>query len=112
MAPALLHLPEDPLRDLINDNFLQYASYVIRDRAIPQLEDGLKPVQRRILPHNFIELLKAQIAILENKRFKLVPDFPQGGLMDASEYDKGNGKVKLRAKIEKREPNKLVIREL
>ncbi|MBV9998827.1 MAG: DNA topoisomerase IV subunit A [Verrucomicrobia bacterium] len=235
--PALLHLPEDPLRDLINDNFLQYASYVIRDRAIPQLEDGLKPVQRRILhalyekddgrfnkvanivghcmqyhphgdasiedalvnltnktyliegqgnfgnvltgdppaasryiecrltdlarneifnpklttyipsydsrnqepvvlpsklplllmlgaegiavglstrilPHNFIELLKAQIAILENKRFRLVPDFPQGGLMDASEYDKGNGKVKLRARIEQREPHKLVIREL
>jgi len=44
-----LHLPEDPLKDLINENFLQYASYVIRDRAIPQLEDGLKPVQRRIL---------------------------------------------------------------
>src|SRR3984893_11597987 len=51
MSPdsALLHLPEDPLKDLVNDNFLQYASYVIRDRAIPQLEDGLKPVQRRIL---------------------------------------------------------------
>jgi len=232
-----LHLPEDPLRDLINDNFLQYASYVIRDRAIPQLEDGLKPVQRRILhalyekddgrfnkvanivghcmqyhphgdasiedalvnlvnksyliegqgnfgniltgdpaaasrytecrltelarneifnpkvtafipsydgrnqepvvlpsklplllmlgaegiavglstrilPHNFIELLKAQIAVLEGKRFKLVPDFPQGGLMDASEYHLGNGKVKLRAKIENREQNKLVIREI
>src|SRR6201984_3807994 len=46
---AALHLPEDPLKDLINENFIQYASYVIRDRAIPQLEDGLKPVQRRIL---------------------------------------------------------------
>ena len=234
---ALLHLPEDPLKDMVNDNFLQYASYVIRDRAIPQLEDGLKPVQRRILhalyekddgrfnkvanivghamqyhphgdasieealvnlvnksyliegqgnfgniytgdppaasryiecrltelarqeifnpkltadtpsydgrnreplilpsklplllmlgsegiavglstrilPHNFIELLKAQVAILQEKRFKLVPDFPQGGLMDASEYDRGNGKIKLRAKIEKRDSNKLVIREI
>ena len=234
---ALLHLPEDPLKDMVNDNFLQYASYVIRDRAIPQLEDGLKPVQRRILhalyekddgrfnkvanivghamqyhphgdasieealvnlvnksyliegqgnfgniytgdppaasryiecrltelarqeifnpkltadtpsydgrnreplilpsklplllmlgsegiavglstrilPHNFIELLKAQVAILQEKRFKLVPDFPQGGLMDATEYDRGNGKIKLRAKIEKRDSNKLVIREI
>jgi topoisomerase-4 subunit A len=234
---ALLHLPEDPLKDLVNENFLQYASYVIRDRAIPQLEDGLKPVQRRILyalyekddgrfnkvanivghamqyhphgdasieealvnltnksyliegqgnfgniftgdppaasryiecrltelarheifnpkltasvpsydgrnreplllpsklplllmlgsegiavglstrvlPHNFIELLKAQVAILQDKRFRLLPDFPQGGLMDATEYDRGKGKIKLRAKIEKRESNKLIIREI
>ena len=234
---ALLHLPEDPLKDLVNENFIQYASYVIRDRAIPQLEDGLKPVQRRILhalyekddgrfnkvanivghamqyhphgdasieealvnltcktyliegqgnfgniytgdppaaaryiecrltelarselfnpklttyiptydgrnrepvalpsklplllmlgsegiavglstrvmPHNFIELLKAQMAILQDRRFKLLPDFPQGGLMDASEYQKGHGKVKLRARIEKRAGNKLVIQEI
>ena len=33
----------------MDDNFLQYASYVIRDRAIPSLDDGLKPVQRRIM---------------------------------------------------------------
>ena len=29
--------------------FLEYASYVILERAIPAVEDGLKPVQRRIL---------------------------------------------------------------
>src|ERR1700759_1250180 len=46
---ALPHLPDDPLEDLVNENSLQSASYVLRDRAIPQLEDGLKPVQRRIL---------------------------------------------------------------
>jgi topoisomerase-4 subunit A len=234
---ASLRLPEDPLKDLINDNFIQYASYVIRDRAIPQLEDGLKPVQRRILhalyekddgrfnkvanivghamqyhphgdasieealvnlvnksyliegqgnfgnlftgdppaasryiecrltelarnevfnpkltnytpsydgrnqepvilpvklplllmlgsegiavglstrimPHNFVELLKAQVAVLQDRRFKIFPDFPQGGLMDTSEYDQGKGKIKLRAKIEQRESNKLVIREI
>ncbi|NLB56333.1 MAG: hypothetical protein GX811_11320, partial [Lentisphaerae bacterium] len=34
---------------MIDENFLQYASYVICDRAIPTLEDGFKPVQRRIL---------------------------------------------------------------
>jgi topoisomerase-4 subunit A len=234
---AALHLPEDPLKDLINENFIQYASYVIRDRAIPQLEDGLKPVQRRILhalhekddgrfskvanivghcmqyhphgdasiedalvnltnrtyliegqgnfgnvltgdpaaasryiecrltelarnqifnpklteyvpsydgrnrepillpaklplllmlgsegiavglstrilPHNFIELIKAQVAVLQNKRFRLLPDFPQGGLMDPSDYNKGNGKIKVRAKIERRDNNRLVVREL
>ena len=31
------------LKKLFNDNFLYYASYVIKDRAIPDLEDGLKP---------------------------------------------------------------------
>ncbi len=38
-----------PLHRRVDRNFLEYASYVIRDRAIPNLEDGLKPVQRRIL---------------------------------------------------------------
>jgi topoisomerase-4 subunit A len=38
-----------PLRRLVDFNFLQYASYVICDRAIPNVEDGLKPVQRRIM---------------------------------------------------------------
>ena len=37
------------LRKLINTNFIEFASYVIKDRAIPELNDGLKPVQRRIL---------------------------------------------------------------
>lgn len=37
------------IKTLFDRNFLEYASYVIRDRAIPDLEDGLKPVQRRIL---------------------------------------------------------------
>ena len=40
---------ELPLHRRVDTSFLQYASYVIRDRAIPALADGLKPVQRRIL---------------------------------------------------------------
>src|SRR5690348_13899617 len=40
---------ELPLHKRVNTSFLEYASYVIRDRAIPHLADGLKPVQRRIL---------------------------------------------------------------
>ena len=43
------------IKNLFDKNFLQYASYVIKDRAIPDLEDGLKPVQRRIL-HSLFEM--------------------------------------------------------
>ncbi|MBQ6473854.1 MAG: hypothetical protein IJJ33_17840, partial [Victivallales bacterium] len=39
----------DSLRTFFDDCFIQYASYVVRDRAIPDVDDGLKPVQRRIL---------------------------------------------------------------
>src|SRR6185369_14923840 len=215
---------ELPLHRRVDTNFLQYASYVIRDRAIPNLADGLKPVQRRILwslhqnddgrfikvanivgdcmkyhphgdasigdalvvlankryviegqgnfgniytgdppaapryiecrltelartelfndeltefvpsydgrnkepvtfpsklplllmlgtegiavglsckilPHNFPELLEAQIAILKKQSFKVLPDFQTGGLMDAREYRDGTGSIKVRAKI-------------
>jgi topoisomerase-4 subunit A len=225
------------LRRLIDDNFIQYASYVIRDRAIPDLADGLKPVQRRILhslqenddgkfikvanivghtmqyhphgdasiadalvtlvnkryviegqgnfgnlltgdpaaasryiecrltdlarqhlfnaeltrfvpsydgrrkepvalpaklplllmmgaegiavglstrvlPHNFGELLVAQIAILQKKPFEIFPDFRQGGMMDVSEYADGTGRVRLRSHIEVRSSNTLVIRSV
>src|SRR5215468_1590025 len=233
----LLHLPEDPLRDLIDENFIQYASYVIRDRAIPQLEDGLKPVQRRILhalyekddgrfnkvanivghamqyhphgdasieealvnltnksyliegqgnfgniftgdpaaasryiecrltalareelfndeitelvpsydgrrdepvslpcklplllmlgtegiavgmssrilPHNFPELLQAQIAILKKEPFKCLPDFQTGGLMAAREYKDGTGQIKVRAKIKIKDDSTVAIKEI
>ena len=37
------------LSGMYRDWFLDYASYVILDRAVPHIEDGLKPVQRRIL---------------------------------------------------------------
>jgi topoisomerase-4 subunit A len=43
------------VKNLFDKNFLEYASYVIKDRAIPDLEDGLKPVQRRIL-HTLFEM--------------------------------------------------------
>ncbi len=37
------------LKKLYEENFLDFASYVIKERAIPDASDGLKPVQRRIL---------------------------------------------------------------
>ena len=226
---------EGPLKHLVDDNFLKYASYVIRDRAIPDVDDGLKPVQRRILhslyenddgkftkvanivgysmqfhphgdasiedalvtlankqyliegqgnfgnvltgdpaaasryiecrltplardeifdpdltdtvpsydgrkeepvtlpariplllllgadgiavglstrilPHNFNELLEAQVAILQKRPFEVFPDFPQGGQMDVSGYEKGRGYVRVRARIEPGEGRTLVVR--
>lgn len=65
-----------------------------------------------ILPHNFIELLEAEIAIIQKKPFEIFPDFQLGGIMDVSDYQDGLGKVKVRAKIEKEDKNKLVITEL
>ncbi len=41
------HIPH--VQDMYKEYFLDYASYVITDRAVPHLADGLKPVQRRIL---------------------------------------------------------------
>lgn len=221
----------------VDTNFLQYASYVIRDRAIPNIEDGLKPVQRRILwalkrmddgrlikvatvsgeamkyhphgqaaiddalvvlankryliegqgnygniytgdpaaasryiecrltelarteifndeltefipsydgrnnepvalpsklpltlmlgaegiavglscrilPHNFIELLQAQVAILKGESFKVLPDFQTGGLMDAREYNDGRGSIKVRAKIKAKDETTVLIKEI
>ncbi len=66
----------------------------------------------QIMPHNFTELLEAEILCLEGKNFKIFPDFPTGGIMDKSQYDKGRGKVKLRAKIEIKDAKTLVIREI
>lgn len=235
------HIPKHehhgPLTEMVDDNFLQYASYVICERAIPSVEDGLKPVQRRILhslherddgrfikvanvvghtmqyhphgdasiadalvvlankeyviegqgnfgnlltgdraaasryiecrltdlarnevfnkdltecipsydgrnnepvtlpcklpmllmlgaegiavglstrilPHNFIELLEAVIAAIQKKPFTVYPDLPRGGLIDVSEYEQGNGKIRSRARIEIKGKTKLIITEL
>ncbi len=66
-----------------------------------------------ILPHNFIELLQAQVAILRDDTFTLAPDFLQGGMIDVSEYDDGRGKIRVRARIERVSGSqKLVIRDV
>ena len=66
----------------------------------------------KILPHNLPEIWKAQIAVLQKKKFALYPDFAQGGLMDVSGYEDGAGKIEVRAKIESKDRKTVVIREL
>lgn len=66
----------------------------------------------RILPHNFIELLQAQVAILKGESFKCLPDFLTGGLMDAREYDDGRGSIKVRARIKTKDESTVVIHEI
>lgn len=63
----------------------------------------------RILPHNFCELLDAQIALLRKEPIELYPDFLQGGLMDAEEYEDGRGKVRVRARLEVPNDRKTII---
>ena len=66
----------------------------------------------RILPHNFPELLEAQIAILKKQPFKCLPDFQTGGLMDARGYKDGKGEIKVRAKIKTKDESTVVIKEI
>ena len=40
---------EQPLEDIVGERFGRYSKYIIQERALPDVRDGLKPVQRRIL---------------------------------------------------------------
>ena len=66
----------------------------------------------KILPHNFNEVIDAQISYLKNENFSLFPDFINGGLLDISEYEDGIGKVRVRARIDISEEKILTIKEL
>lgn len=68
----------------------------------------------KILPHNFIELIDASIAILNGVKPNLLPDFPTGGLADASNYNDGQrgGRVRVRARILERDKKTLAITEI
>lgn len=111
---------------MFNPDLTQYqASYDGRNQEplclpakIPLLlmqgTDGIAVgMSTHILPHNFVELLEAEIAWLEEEReIEVLPDFPTGGIMDASDYQGGKGKVKLRARIEIKDVKTIVITEV
>lgn len=126
-APRYIECRLTPLakETLYNDALTEYAeSYDGRNRE-PVVLPAKLPVllmmgtegiavgmTTMVFSHNFNELIDAEIAILKNRPFKLYPDFIQGGIMDASGYNDGNGTIKLRAKIEKDGDRKIVIREI
>lgn len=68
----------------------------------------------KILPHNFNELIDASIAILRGKKTNILPDFPNGGMADFSQYNDGlrGGRIRLRAKIRQLDKKTLVIDEI
>lgn len=70
------------VKNLFDQNFIQYASYVIRDRAIPEITDGLKPVQRRIL-HTLLKIDDGRYIKVANIVGRVMAYHPHG---DASIY--------------------------
>ncbi|MFZ4543034.1 MAG: DNA gyrase/topoisomerase IV subunit A [Saprospiraceae bacterium] len=68
----------------------------------------------KLLPHNFIELIKASIQVLTGRKPELFPDFQTGGFIDVRDYQDGQrgGKVRVRAKIVKVDNKSLAIKEL
>ena len=68
---------------IFDENFIEYASYVIRDRAIPDLLDGFKPVQRRII-HTLLEMDDGRYHKVANVVGATMKYHPHG---DASIYE-------------------------
>jgi topoisomerase-4 subunit A len=68
----------------------------------------------KILPHNFCELLEACIDHLNGKPINLIPDFMNGGMIDATQYNNGRkgSKVRVRAHIEDVDRKMLIIRDI
>ena len=55
---------DKPLEEVMHESMMPFAEYVILDRALPRVEDGLKPVQRRIL------YSMSELGITPDKPFK------------------------------------------
>lgn len=68
----------------------------------------------KMLPHNFNELIDNSIKVLKGRRTNILPDFPNGGTMDAENYNDGlrGGKIRVRAKIKQVDKKTLMINEI
>ncbi len=92
-------------------NFLPVKFPLLLYQGVEGIAVGLAT---KIMPHNFVELVKGSISILKGRKPKIYPDFPLGGHMDCSNYNDGlkGGKIKIRATIEKRDKRLLVITDV
>ena len=108
-------LSDFALTVLFNKNITEWApSYDGRNKepvSLPVrfplvLNQGVEGIavglSTKILPHNFNELIKSSISILEGKSFKIFPDFQTGGMIDINQYNKGKkgGRVRVRSHID------------
>lgn len=66
----------------------------------------------KVLPHNFCELLSAQKKLLAGETVEIYPDFPFGGIVDVSNYNAGNGRVRVRARIVEKDEKTILIKEI
>ncbi len=68
----------------------------------------------KIMPHNFKELIKGSIDVLKGRKTQLMPDFPNGGQVDVTNYNAGmrGGRIRVRATIEKFDKTMLIIRDV
>jgi topoisomerase IV subunit A len=69
----------------------------------------------KILPHNFIELIKASIDLLKGRTTNILPDFQTAGMIDVTNYNGGKrgGKVRARARIQiSPDKKQLLIKEI
>ena len=68
----------------------------------------------KIMPHNFIELIEQSINHLRGKKVTIYPDFPNGGMIDVSNYNDGlrGGKIRVRAKLSKKDNKTLLVTEV
>lgn len=68
----------------------------------------------KILPHNFNELIDASIGVLRGKKPNILPDFPNGGMADFSQYNEGlrGGRIRVRAKIRQQDKRTLIVDEI
>ena len=66
----------------------------------------------KIMPHNFCELLTAQIQLLRNEPIVIYPDFQKKGLVDITHYDHGNGRIRCRARIEESNEKTILIKDI